>query len=66
MVFRETAVAILAVLFGAAGPQWAMASASSCSLESCEGMNLIDAIKRDLEPWRLRGGIHRKGNPTTR
>lgn len=31
-----------------------------CTLESCEGVNLLAGIKRDLEPWRLRGGIKRK------
>lgn len=32
-----------------------------CSLENCDGTSLISAIKRDFEPWRLRGGIKRKG-----
>ncbi len=32
-----------------------------CTIDACDGINLRVAIKRDLEPWRLRGGIRRKG-----
>jgi hypothetical protein len=30
-------------------------AAADCTIDMCEGINLLDAIKRDLEPWRLVG-----------
>jgi len=31
--------------------------AGKCTLHDCEGIDLLAAIKTDLEPWRRRGGI---------
>ena len=34
-------------------------STFTCTLEACQGVNLMKAIRRDFEPWRAKGGITR-------
>lgn len=30
---------------------------NGCTITSCEGINLLASIRKDLEQWKLRGGI---------
>jgi len=44
--------------------QYVAIAGGSCTLSSCEGVDMYAGIKRDFDPWRQRGGIKRKGDRT--